>query len=44
MHAELLSNAENIVLHSQPAFNWVMDPKNRTIVELISIYGILCLR
>jgi hypothetical protein len=39
MHAELLSIAENIVLHSQSAFNWVMDPQNRTIVKTILWIG-----
>jgi hypothetical protein len=43
MHAELLSIAENIVLHSQAAFNWVMDPKNRTIVKTILWIGAVSL-
>jgi hypothetical protein len=43
MHADLLSNAENIVLHSQPAFNWVMDPKNRAIVKTILWIGAVSL-
>jgi hypothetical protein len=43
MHAELLSIAENKVLHSQAAFNWVMDPKNRTIVKTILWIGAVSL-
>jgi hypothetical protein len=39
MQVAAISIAANIALHFQPAFSWVMDPKNRTKVKTILWIG-----